>query len=52
MKQLTSQEKRLLIETVETSTYAGKLAHLVAGVLDKLKEVPAQKKPSKKRTKR
>jgi hypothetical protein len=44
MKQLTAQEKRLLIETVETSTYAGRLAHLVAGILDKLKEVKEPKK--------
>ncbi len=44
MKQLTAQEKRLLIETVETSSYAGKLAHLVVSVLDKLKEVKETKK--------
>ena len=44
MKKLTSDEKQLLIMTVEESTYAGKLARLVADLLDKLKE---EKEPKK-----
>lgn len=38
--ELTDTELALLIQTVETSTYAGKLAHLVADLLGKLKPEP------------
>ena len=34
---LTDNEQKLLIVTVEQTDYAGKLAHIVAGVLDKLR---------------
>ena len=43
MKELTDDEKQLIIQTIETSTYAGSLCRLVADLLDKLKE----KEPSK-----
>lgn len=35
--EFTDEERQLLIQTVETSTYAGILAALVADVLSKLK---------------
>jgi len=35
--ELTDEEQSLLVQTVEQSTYAGKLAHTVASVLDKLR---------------
>ena len=34
---LTDTELALLVQTVESSTYAGKLSQLVAAVLDKLR---------------
>ena len=34
---LTDIEVKLLIETIETSTYAGKFARLVSDLLDKLR---------------
>lgn len=33
---LTDDERKLLIQTVETSTYTGKLAYLVVSILSKL----------------
>ncbi len=37
--ELTKDEQALLVQTVETSTYTGALARLVADLLDRLKEV-------------
>ena len=36
--ELTKDEQELLIQTVEASTYAGRLARIVADLLDKLKK--------------
>ena len=38
MKKLTEDERALLIEVMETSTFAGKIARFVADLLDKLRE--------------
>lgn len=35
---LTDTERRLLIETLESSTFLGKFAHLVTSALNKLRE--------------
>lgn len=35
---LTDEEQNLLVQTVEESSYSGRLAHLVASVLDKLRK--------------
>ena len=36
--ELTDVELALLVQTMETSTYAGKFARIVADLLDKLRE--------------
>ncbi len=40
---LTENELQLILQTVETSTYAGKISSIVAGLLDKLLTITEQK---------
>ena len=41
--ELTDDEQKLLIMTIEESTFAGRLARIVADLLDKLKETEGLK---------
>lgn len=40
--EITEIERRLLIQTIETSTYPGKFSKLVAGLLERLGAQPEE----------